>query len=48
MLSPSIISKLESTSSLKEEQKMTLEAFFNGKDVFAVLLTSLGKSLIAL
>ena len=33
----SVISELESISSLKEEQRMTLKAFNNSKDVFALL-----------
>ena len=34
----SIISELESISSLKEEQRTALKAFLNGKDVFVLLL----------
>ena len=34
----SIISELESISSLKEEQRMALKAFLEGKYVFALLL----------
>lgn len=32
----SVISELEGISSLKEEQRMTLKAFPNGKDAFAL------------
>ena len=41
-----VLSELESIPSLKEEQKTALEAFLGGKDVFALLLTGFGKSLI--
>ena len=40
----SVISELERISSLKEEQRTTLKAFINGKDVFALLLASFCKS----
>lgn len=33
----SVVSKLESISSLKEEQRMALKAFLDGKCVFALL-----------
>ena len=35
----SVLSELENISSLKEEQRMTLEAFLHGQDVFALLPT---------
>ena len=41
-----VLSELESIHSLKEEQKTALEAFLGGKDVFALLPTGFGKSLI--
>ena len=41
----SVISELESVSSPKEEQRMTLKAFLHGKDVFALLLGGFDKSL---
>ena len=41
-----VLSELQSISSLKEEQNTALEAFLRGKDVFALLPTGLGKSLI--
>ena len=42
----SVISELESISSLKEEQRTALKAFLDEKDVFALLPTGFGKSLI--
>ena len=42
----SVVSDLENISSLKEEQTTALKAFLNKKDVFAVLPTGYGKSLI--
>ena len=41
-----VISQLENISSLKDEQRTALEAFLSGKDVFALLPTGFGKSLI--
>ena len=41
-----VLSELQSISSLKEEQNTALEAFLRGKDVFALLPTGFGKSLI--
>ncbi len=41
-----VLSKLERISSLKEEQRTTLKAFLDGNNVFALLPTDLGKSLI--
>ncbi len=41
-----VLSELESISSLKEEQRTTLEVFPDGRDVFALFLTDFGKSLI--
>ncbi len=41
----SVLSELESISSLKEEQR-TLKAFLEGKDVFALLSAGFSKSLI--
>ena len=41
-----VISRLENISSLKGEQRTALEAFLSGKDVFAILPTGFGKSLI--
>ena len=40
------MSELNSVSSLKEEQITALKAFLNGKDVFPLLLTGFGKTLI--
>ena len=34
-----------SVKELKEEQRMAIKAFFNGRDVFVCLLTGFGKSL---
>ncbi len=42
----SAVSQLENISSLKGEQRTTLKAFLDGKDVFALLPTDFGKSLI--
>ena len=42
----SVISELVSISSLKEEQRTALKAFLDGKNVFALLPTGFGKSLI--
>ena len=39
----SVISELESISSLKETQRTTLEDFLDGKHVFALLPTGFGK-----
>ncbi len=41
----SVLSELESISSLKEEQRTTLKAFLNGKIVFVPLPTDLSESL---
>ena len=41
-----VISQLENISALKDEQRTALEAFLSGKDVFALLPTGFGKSLI--
>lgn len=42
----SVISELESLSSLKEEQITTLKALLDGKDAFSLLPTVFGMSLI--
>ena len=42
----SVLSELESISSLKNEQRTALEAFVGGKDVFALLPTGYEKSLL--
>lgn len=42
----SVISELESLSSLKEEQITTLKAFLDGKDIFSLFPTGFGKTLI--
>ena len=42
----SVISNLDSILSLKVEQRTALKAFLCGKDVFALLPTGFGKSLI--
>ncbi len=42
----SVLSELESLSSLKEKQRTALKAFFGGKNVFALLLTHFGKGLV--
>ncbi len=36
----SVLSEMESISSLKEKQKSTLRAFLDGKDVFTLLPTA--------
>ncbi len=41
-----VLSELESISLLKEEQKMTLKAFLDEKQVFALPGTDFSKSLI--
>ena len=38
VVTASVISELQSISSLKEGQRTALEAFLNGRDVFALLL----------
>ncbi len=42
----SVLSELESISSLKEEQRTTMKAFLDGKDVFSFLPNDSHKSLI--
>lgn len=42
----SVLGELEMVSSMTNEQRETLYAFLNGKDVCAFLLTEFGKSLI--
>ena len=42
----SVISEVESISSLTDEQRAALMDFIHGKDVFTLLLTGFGKSLI--
>ncbi len=42
----SVLSELESISSLKEEQTTTLKAFLDGEEVFALLPSDFGRSLI--
>ena len=42
----SVLSDLESLSSLKEEQRTALKAFLSGKDIFALLPTGFDKSFI--
>ncbi|ROK23451.1 ATP-dependent DNA helicase Q-like 3 [Anabarilius grahami] len=42
----SVIEDIDSAFILKEEQRTAIKAFVDGKDVFAVLPTGFGKSLI--
>ncbi|ROL28095.1 ATP-dependent DNA helicase Q-like 3 [Anabarilius grahami] len=42
----SVIEDIDSALILKEEQRTAIKAFVDGKDVFAVLPTGFGKSLI--
>ncbi len=39
-----VLSELDNTSSLKEEQRMALKALLDGKDVFVLLPTGFVKS----
>lgn len=48
MLRASIISALESISLLKEEQRASLNVPLDGEDVFLLLSTGFGKSLIVI
>lgn len=48
MLLASIISALESISSSKEEQRTALKVPLDGEDVFVLLSTGFGKSLIVI
>ncbi len=44
----SVLQQVDSTASVKKEQRTTLKAFLDGKDVFVLVLTGFSKSLIYL